>query len=350
MDRDRRWYWRAKVGVLLAAIANISALAASEPPPVEGVYLTCEEVSIFFSEVLELRNGKFRYWMYSDAHMQGTKESEYPISGNYSVTGDILTLENKNVTTNIRTRDFINDTAILWRDDGLKHWKEKGEYYPYAVLIRVGDGPYDPEIHERSSIKRLYSKEKLKEEASAYEAKYPDVPACVALLLRARRTKGFSDLEAYKAELRRVRAEIGPEVVTALVKLLGAVPTSPHELYAEHILSDLYLPTRLIPEAPQFAVSQEQTLRVIGLLIDALPYAKDRRALGMALQIFLKAAKLQRIDLDLASIGAHVKLDTSDDTVFRDFTPLNADAIDAHMLRAIAAACQSWCREQIREK
>jgi hypothetical protein len=87
----------------------------------EGVYKTCEEVSAFSGETLELREGQFRYWFYSDVHTG--KEPAYPLSGAFRIKGNTLVLEHPDVPDNVRQVDILNGVPILWRDDGFAYWQ-----------------------------------------------------------------------------------------------------------------------------------------------------------------------------------------------------------------------------------
>jgi hypothetical protein len=76
------------------SVAPVFQHAAGQPldniPKLEeGVYSMCDEVAGYSGEVVELKDGMFRYWFYSDVN--NGQEPEYPLSGNYKVSGDTLT-------------------------------------------------------------------------------------------------------------------------------------------------------------------------------------------------------------------------------------------------------------------
>ncbi|MFT3990160.1 MAG: hypothetical protein QM680_02000 [Luteolibacter sp.] len=82
----------------------------------DGVYYTCTGV---MSTVLELKNGKFRYWFESDS--KDPDEPNYPLSGNFTVTGDTITLQHPAIfppQNRWHFRTFENIPS-LWREDAL---------------------------------------------------------------------------------------------------------------------------------------------------------------------------------------------------------------------------------------
>jgi hypothetical protein len=126
----------------LVAIASIVfVLGCQEKGSIqEGVYTTCKEIAKYTNETVELKNGKFRYWFYSDVHT-GTSIA-YPLSGEYRISGSTLILDHPDIHDAKRTIAKIKGIDILWRRDGLDLWQKEGKSKPYAVLIRV-DGVSD---------------------------------------------------------------------------------------------------------------------------------------------------------------------------------------------------------------
>ncbi len=100
------------------------------------IYMTCQEVEAFFAERLELDNGEFRYWMYSDVGISSTK---YPLTGSYAVAGNRLTLHHPHFQgeASIRYLDRVNGIPVAWRSDGWEQWSEKRKIHPYGVMVRT---------------------------------------------------------------------------------------------------------------------------------------------------------------------------------------------------------------------
>src|ERR1051325_3474701 len=66
----------------------------SERDRIDGVYVTADEISGFSGTILELKDGAFRYWFYSDVG----GGDEYPISGKYKIQESNLVLMRKEAT------------------------------------------------------------------------------------------------------------------------------------------------------------------------------------------------------------------------------------------------------------
>ena len=63
------------------------AYSGDAPPKVDGLYSLCAEVAGFSGETLELKDGKFRYWFYTDMHVVGAKEIKFPLTGKFKIEG-----------------------------------------------------------------------------------------------------------------------------------------------------------------------------------------------------------------------------------------------------------------------
>jgi len=167
-------YWqigrRFRLGLALAAVVATSywifapedwwvtplpeAGLASTAPGLEGVYCTCSEIGGFSGTVLELRDGKFRYWFYSD--VMGLDEPRYPITGDYLVRGNRLVLGDKRIYEQNWFSDTVNGIRVLWRDDGRQVWREQHKIYDYAVLIKTNSRLADNGAVGGASIRSLY--------------------------------------------------------------------------------------------------------------------------------------------------------------------------------------------------
>src|SRR5262245_22804499 len=127
---------------------------ASTAPGLDGLYCTGSEIGGFSGTVLELRDGKFRYWFYSD--VAGPDEPHYPVIGKYSVDGEKVVLAGTLVGQSIWYPDTVNGIRVLWRDDGLRVWRDQRKIYDYAVLIKTDARVSDDGIVQGPSIRSLY--------------------------------------------------------------------------------------------------------------------------------------------------------------------------------------------------
>lgn len=139
---------------LLLASASLTGvlifLCRQKPVPLsEGVYHLCREVSGFSGETLELKEGQFRHWFYSDVGGGGSK---YPTSGTYVIRGNKLILDAPGLRNEQRTIGNLNGVNVLWREDGLNLWEKEKRIQPYAVLIQnphsieAGRAPAPPSV------------------------------------------------------------------------------------------------------------------------------------------------------------------------------------------------------------
>ncbi|WP_338288863.1 hypothetical protein [Luteolibacter sp. LG18] len=136
-------------GLALAGVlACVSAQAEEAPPqrlknlkiedakPQEGVFLT---YTGYETTVLELKGGKFRYWFESD--MKGQDDPAYPLTGTYTVQGNVVTLANDKIYQPARTWTVltVNGTPSLWRSDAAK-LKDTFVISDLAYFRRYGQG------------------------------------------------------------------------------------------------------------------------------------------------------------------------------------------------------------------
>jgi hypothetical protein len=127
---------------------------ASRSQGLEGVYCTSHEIGGFSGTILELKDGKFRYWFYSD--VGGLDEPQYPLTGKYMQKDQVLTLDHPKVNQREWIPGMVNGVPVLWRDDALQHWRKDRKVYDYGVLIKTeGAISADGEI-PRPSVKELY--------------------------------------------------------------------------------------------------------------------------------------------------------------------------------------------------
>jgi hypothetical protein len=118
------------------AVAFTSGVASDAPHPLEGVY---HFHNGYQSETLELRDGRFRYWFWTDA---GAKRRDLPLEGAYSIEGDTLTLHRDDILLgNQGIFQSLKGIDLLWRPDALKLWRGEGKINTYGVLVRLPHPP-----------------------------------------------------------------------------------------------------------------------------------------------------------------------------------------------------------------
>lgn len=107
---------------LFAIIAGLTVgvtKAATSPriadvKPRDGVFVTNTGYMI---TVLELKDGKFRYWFKSDAGFRG--EQDFPLTGEYFVNGNRITLKHEQVSQRHWTFREVDGFLTLWRPDAI---------------------------------------------------------------------------------------------------------------------------------------------------------------------------------------------------------------------------------------
>ena len=105
----------------------------------EGVYYFSTGFSTL---ILELREGRFRYWFWSD--VKGLPEPSYPVTGKYLARGPTVQLLHNEVTLqDVWTFRKIDVITTMWRPNALKWWHEKRCYDGYGVLYPTERKPED---------------------------------------------------------------------------------------------------------------------------------------------------------------------------------------------------------------
>lgn len=328
-------------------LISAALLLTSQAPAklVEGVYSMCDEVSGYSGEVVELKDGRFRYWFYSD--VSTGREPEYPLSGAYRVAGDRLTLEHDRIFRKERTIAVLNGVDVLWRDDGLELWKKDRRIHPYSILIRMPGLKDGSKVDGRPSLEILQTPEMKAREQKEDEERFNDAPAEARVLLRARSRRDDPHLKEYRQEIAAARDQPDPKLVAQLIGLLGR--TSSVSIEADSILKDLFQETFLIRPAPPFLKDPASKKKALETLIDGLPSATDRNALESTLMLFLRISGLDRIDLAVPETGHRIKLQPLpyDGGVYGSERTSADDVPWLKSLPKLIPACQKWMRAQL---
>jgi len=112
-------------------------LADDKPQHIDGVYHLHNG---YQSETLELRNGRFRYWFWSDA---GGGNGRLPMEGTYSVDGTTVTLNGHILLGNQRVFHTLKGLDALWQPHALEAWLTKGSFSSYGIIVKVPHPPKD---------------------------------------------------------------------------------------------------------------------------------------------------------------------------------------------------------------
>lgn len=322
-----------------------------KPSQIDGVYMLCEEVAGYSGEALELKDGKFRYWFYSDV---GGDKTKYPLVGTYVVKKEKLLLQSPDIHPKERILSTLNGHSVLWRDDGLKLWREQKRIHPYAVLIRASGNKVDDPWANRPSVKLLYDQEMIRREEEEYQTRYHDQDEPVRSLLRARTQRNDPDLKEFASQIRKARANLNDHILRQLIARMGYENTV-ESIQAESILSELYESSILIPEKPPFIASEKTLHESLNLLVEAMSEAKDREALTSTLILFLRVSGIGKMDLPIPEVGIRIRIEASLGGGFsEDISRIQGSEIHPKdykwkdEIAIIIQACQKWCRLAIK--
>jgi hypothetical protein len=323
---------------------------AESPPGIDGVYRTCSEVAGYSGTILELKGGRYRYQFWTDVD-PAVNNVKTPLEGPYEIKAGRVILDNKEILQMQRewTPDVVQGIRVLWRDDGLQRWRKEKRVHPYAVLLHTADVPPIPNAFG-PSIRVLYDRQMIEREEKEYVERFSDQPEPVRTLMRAKTLRGDSDMNAYKAELRRHRSDLKPELVRQLMKLRG------HDglgVTAQMTLKDLYDRTFLLQEDPPCWKSGKEYQAQLSMLIDSLDAAQDRQSLESALILFLRVSSVGKMELDILETGVRVSLEAVDGTESHASSTIPGAGREPKThtwkdeLPLIVPACQAWCREKL---
>jgi len=106
------------------------------------------EVGTFFFKngfstlILELKDGRFRYWFSSDVPVPD--QPAYPVTGEYSIEGPRIKLMHKERRLQDEwTFRKLNDETTLWRPTAITWWRDKRAFDFFGVLYPTELKPED---------------------------------------------------------------------------------------------------------------------------------------------------------------------------------------------------------------
>jgi hypothetical protein len=313
----------------------------------DGLYMTCDEISGYFQECLELDHGRFRYWRRTDRD----QEWEHPqsLSGTYKVVSERVLFEEGEIGE--RVYSVLNGVPVLWRKDGLEIWTQKRRIHEYGILMRTGDVDKSETLPPWPSIERVYSEEMKSQRKGDYEERFNQLPDPARTLLRAYTAEG-SFLKGYKKEIERIRAALDPKILVQLVGLMGR--QSAIAIEAERILTDIYVSDGTVfKEEPAFKKDPGELKVALSGLVEALGAAPDRSALEQALYIFLRASSCTEIDLVIEEAGVRIYIEARANgsglfgsEVLAGETR-SKEKSWSDKISVIVPACQQWMRKQL---
>lgn len=119
---------------LLLLMFVVGLLGCSrEEWPENGVYVSPRNVFPVHSEILELRNGHYQYWMQADV---GANEP-IEMKGKYTRQGDRILISGNRAVPFDRLLVDDRGTPRLLRSDSEEMWARGRPYVPYGTLTRV---------------------------------------------------------------------------------------------------------------------------------------------------------------------------------------------------------------------
>lgn len=96
----------------------------------------------FSATILELKGGHFRYWFATDTFIKGEHQTQYPVTGYYSLKDATVRLEHKEGRMeDVWTFRKMNGETTLWRPSAVKNWHDSRIFDPYGVLRPTSKKP-----------------------------------------------------------------------------------------------------------------------------------------------------------------------------------------------------------------
>jgi hypothetical protein len=144
----------SKANVLVAAIVYTTSCECPQRQ-YDGIYATPAEVATFYGEILSLHEGRFSYWTYSD--FGDTNSPRYPLFGRFRVEWQFIILEDSRITSPRRKCITLNKQRVLFREDALHLWQDRGVLYPGGCMLQTKRRPEEIRDTNRPSISVLIS-------------------------------------------------------------------------------------------------------------------------------------------------------------------------------------------------
>jgi peptidoglycan/xylan/chitin deacetylase (PgdA/CDA1 family) len=99
--------------LLAVTVAFGGGVAGETPHPIDGVYHLHNG---YQSETLELRDGHFRYWFWTDC---GAKSGDLPLEGRYTIrNNDIVRFDSPATINAVYLQDLKDDFDVLYAEAG----------------------------------------------------------------------------------------------------------------------------------------------------------------------------------------------------------------------------------------
>jgi len=102
----------------------------------DGVYMFKNGYS---SMIIQLKKNKFKYWFSSDVVLRN--KPTYPISGDYTVKGNKITLNHKDIYQKKWEYRIFKGKPTLWRPSAIEYWNKEKKIDSYGVLFPTNKKP-----------------------------------------------------------------------------------------------------------------------------------------------------------------------------------------------------------------
>ena len=136
------------------AVSNRGVQAGS----IDGVYMTCDEISGFAGVTLELSNNQFRMWRYSDV---GPRSSEQPICGMFMRAGTQVQLQTGPSQSRIWVFEDVYGVSAMWTPEALESWHSNERILNrYQVLFKTDAQRVQDTMPVRPSIEAIKKAER----------------------------------------------------------------------------------------------------------------------------------------------------------------------------------------------
>ena len=120
---------------------------------IDGVYMTCDEVSEFAGITLELVNGQFRMWRYSDV---GPRNAEQPSCGTFTWTRTQVRLQTGPGQSRTWVLEDVYGVPAIWTPEALEVWhSDKKLLNRYQVLFKTDARRVQDSMPVRPSIEAI---------------------------------------------------------------------------------------------------------------------------------------------------------------------------------------------------